>query len=487
MNRLKQILIAAIAVLAITAAPAAANSVVAFGLDFHYELGPGYKQYAVTQPIPVAGLLEAAQLSGGQSTGAAVLANGDALVWGGNSFGQDGNGRQWIPEPSPHKILSGVSQISAGGGNGLALMQDGTVDIWGSDGYGQLLDGFTGGGTEAGAIKYASATPKPVPGLGGKVVQVVSFAGTQAVLLADGTILGWGEDGKGQIGLPLAKEVTAPRPIAGLSGVVEIAAGGTAKYESVLLARKADGSVWSLGVGTRGQRGDGTQSSSGTPSQVKGLPAARAIAASRSNGAAVSTTGQLYTWGFGLDGALGYPPPEHCIKANPVPCSTTAHPVTGMSEVTSFDAGYQTLYAVNAGTLYAWGTDEWGQLGNGSQTAASKPELILQGAVKVAAENYGALVETNATTRPPVKIAATASTSTSITVSWNSPHAGEVFNVGLQVCTGGPKERSTKATSIGHTTAHSRTVMGLLPGHEYEVSVGGKSFARSTVRARTHD
>ena len=477
---MRKLLLATFAAVLLSAAPAAANSVVGFGLDFHYELGLGFRTGGVTQPLPVYGLETAKQLSGGQSTMAAVLDNGELKVAGGNDFGQNGNGRQWIPSPFPTTILHGVSQASAGGGDGLALMQDGTVEVWGGNSYGQLANGVHGGGTEASAIKLAVDHPIPVPGISG-AIQVASFGATNAVLLSNGTVLGFGEDNHGQIGLPEAKEVIAPRPIAGLSGVVQIAAGGVGKYESDLYALKADGTLWTLGTGARGERGDGSQVNGGAPRQVKGLSEVSAIAGSRTNGAAVAH-GQLYTWGWNAEGALGYATTETCIKAHPTPCSTIPRPVAGMSSVTSFDAGVETVYEINAGTLYDQGRDNFGQLGNGSTGNASKPQLILQGAIKVAALDIGALVETNATSRPPTRITATAGLN-SITVTYTG--GKEAFTIGLQPCTGGPKERSTKSKTVARTTAHSYTITGLLPGHEYEVSAGSAKFARSVVRAKT--
>ena len=78
--------------LVVLATPARANTLQGVGSNAHRSLGIGYLSAATYPP-------ETVQLPEGPvafSTSTALLANGQLLSWGGNDFGQVGNGRQWI-------------------------------------------------------------------------------------------------------------------------------------------------------------------------------------------------------------------------------------------------------------------------------------------------------------------------------------------------------------------------------------------------------
>ena len=158
------------------ASPARASSIQAFGFDDHNELGIGYSQTKVTLAQGVVGLTSAT-LDGGGSIGSALLPDGTLLVWGGNQFGQLGNGTKGkgLEAQTPAPILTGVRQASMGGVGAIAVKTDGSVWTWGTNQYGQIGDGRTGGGTEAGGIKFAAVRPFKVPGIT-TAVQVLSAA-----------------------------------------------------------------------------------------------------------------------------------------------------------------------------------------------------------------------------------------------------------------------------------------------------------------------
>ena len=153
---------------------------------------------------------------------------------------------------------------------------------------------------------------------------MLSAGGSNFALLADGTVLGWGEAQFGQLGLGLhAPEQLHPVVVKGLTGIVQIAGGGFATYEGHILGRRADGTVLALGGQSNGQLGIGTNADQATPVPIK-LTGVSDIASSAMNSAAIAG-GHVYVWGAGKRGGLGYPPPDTCGgKNNPV--ALLAHP-----------------------------------------------------------------------------------------------------------------------------------------------------------------
>ena len=457
----------------VLSAPARATSIQAFGSDDHNELGIGYSQTQVTGAQGVVGLTSA-QLDGGGSLGSALLPDGSLLVWGGDQFGQLGNGTRGkgVEAQTPIPILTGVRQASMGGVGAIAVKTDGTVWTWGTNQYGQIGDGRTGGGKEAGGIEFAAVRPFEVPGIT-TAVQVLSAGGSNFALLSDGTVLGWGEARFGQLGLGLnAPEQLHPVAVKGLTGIVQIAGGGFATFEGHIMGRRGDGTVLALGGQSNGQLGIGTNADQATPVPIK-LSGVSDIAASAMNSAAIAG-GHVYVWGAGKRGGLGYPPPDFCGgKNNPSPCSLIPRVVPGVTGVSDVSVGEQTAYVIANETLLAWGNNEDGQVGNGKTKDTKKPAVIMRGAHQVSAERQGALVEVDAPAPPP-RLTATPGLG-SITISWESPSSTERFQ--LTPLQGKLKQRSVM------TTAHSYTFTGL--SGAWRIGINGPEWGRAQIQAIT--
>ncbi|WP_410050184.1 RCC1 domain-containing protein, partial [Actinomadura sp. CNU-125] len=175
---------------------------------------------ARTLPAPVTGEGEQERLTGvvevaaGNKHAIARLEDGRVVSWGKNDRGQLGDGTtrgRWTPGPvigtSGGAPLRDVAAIAAGGKHNYALLKDGTMVAWGSNGNGQL--GIGG--------DRASARPVPVKGtytpkLRG-VTGVEAGNGFGVALLAGGTALYLGADGKGQLGAGSRLPRSRPGPI----------------------------------------------------------------------------------------------------------------------------------------------------------------------------------------------------------------------------------------------------------------------------------
>ena len=155
--------------------------------------------------------------------------------------------------------------------------------------------------------------------------------------------------GHGQLGDGTSVNKAAPAQVAGLSGIVAIAAGG---YHS--LALKADGTAWAWGQNSFGQLGDGTLTKKESPVQVSGLSGAEKIAAGENHSLAIKPDGTAWVWGYNAYGQLG----NGAFETSRVPVQC------GMGQATAIAAGYEHNLALKEdGTAWAWGYSTYGQLG----------------------------------------------------------------------------------------------------------------------------
>jgi alpha-tubulin suppressor-like RCC1 family protein len=304
----------------------------------------------------------------------AQAAGGTVEGWGLNGFGQLGNGAasatgcDCVPLPGPVHGLSNVTQVAAGRAQTLALLADGTVMAWGDNRRGQL------GGNGVGN----SPVPVPVSGLSG-VVAVAAGDETGMALLASGTVMAWGDNSNGELGEgstngpEFCTAIGTPSPCAkmpvlvpGLSDIVAIASGGA--YN---MALRADGTVLAWGFDEAGTIGDGEGKKSGCscipqPTPVPGVSGAVAISAGENTAEALLADGTVRAWGANRAGALGTGGTE--VSAGGCECLGPV-PVKGLSRVRSVAAGGEFGLALLAGgAAESWGFNEDGELGLGQAT-----------------------------------------------------------------------------------------------------------------------
>ncbi|TDV54906.1 RCC1 domain-containing protein [Actinophytocola oryzae] len=229
-----------------------------------------------------------------------------------------------------------------------------------------------------------SGTPTQVAGLSG--VRAVDGGGYRNgyALKTDGTVRAWGSNDDGQLGNGWTSDGTGggsavPVPVTGLTGVSAIAAGGATAF-----ALKTDGTVWSWGAGVQGILGNGGTTDVSVPVRVSGLTNVVSIANTGTAGYAVRADGTVWAWGSNAAGALGQP--------SSVAFTTTPVQVAGLDSATSVAGGGNGGYAVRAdGTVWAWGVNTEGQLGNGSSVLQSATPVRvgdLTGVTSVAGGRY---------------------------------------------------------------------------------------------------
>jgi len=143
----------------------------------------------------------------------------------------------------------------------------------------------------------------------------------------------------------------------------------------------AAGIVETCGKNADGVAGTGSHSRTLalTPEAVTGLPAGVRVTqlyTAFNNDGALLANGHYYDWGYNASGQLGNGKAP-VIAARPVRVTIPdTSPVTQVALGGSTKTNGQTLVVLTDGTLWAWGSDSSGQLGDGSTVSQDKPEKI---------------------------------------------------------------------------------------------------------------
>jgi alpha-tubulin suppressor-like RCC1 family protein len=215
--------------------------------------------------------------------------------------------------------------------------------------------GQIGNGSRA-TVEFDSPLPVILPAA---VKQVAAspdeFA--SAAVLATGKVEVWGSNAYGEAGPDAPNPSLSPQVISGLTGIIQVAVGG-----GHVLALDSDGTVWSWGNNTYGQLGNGTTSSlpysNPSPVPVPGINGIVQIAAGGGFSLALRGDGTVYAWGLNSSGQLG----DGTTVSRDAPEALPA--LAG--EVAKLIAGDQTSYAIRPdGMLLSWGSNSGGLLGRG--------------------------------------------------------------------------------------------------------------------------
>ncbi|WP_147443420.1 kelch-like protein [Corallococcus sp. AB011P] len=160
---------------------------------------------------------------------------------------------------------------------------------------------------------------------------------------------------------------------------------GAGGYHS--LALRQDGTFWAWGDNGYGQLGDGTttQRLTPVPVQVQGLTGVAALATGYNHSLAVKQDGTVWAWGSNAYGQLG----DGTTTQRLTPVQ-----VQGLTGVAALATGYYHSLALKQdGTVWAWGRNEYGQLGDGTVTNRPTPVQVqgLTGVAALAAGGFASL------------------------------------------------------------------------------------------------
>ncbi len=252
-----------------------------------------------------------------------LTTNGDVVSWGGNNYGELGD-YTFLDSSNPVHVvgLTNITNLALGLNYSLAIDSNGTLWSWGQ------LDNS----------QDEANVPTQVLGMT-NIIAIAAYGqeggGDPAVAVkADGTVWMWGMSGCDTYGFP-------PVQIAGLSNIVSVAAGNCQTF-----ALMTNGTVWMWGNGNE------------VPAPVSGLSNIVAICAGDYHTLALASNGIVWAWGYNGYGQLGDGGTEW---SSDVPVR-----VSGVSNIVAVAAGANHSLALDGGgQLWAWGDDEFDQLGDG--------------------------------------------------------------------------------------------------------------------------
>ena len=348
-------------------------------------------------PVPsqVSSLVGFTAVSGGESHSIALSVNRTVFAWGNNQNDQLGNNEPLSSSLTPVQVfgLNDITAIAAGYKHNLALRTGGTLVAWGFNAQGAVGDG-------TGVDRRA-----PVP-VGGNLSGIAAIAAGQhsLALKSDGTVFAWGSNNYGALGTGEERSQqglrTLPAQVINLTGVRMDAAHHTiAAGLNHSLAIKTDGTLVAWGRNREGQLGNNTIDpvvtppfdvyiSHPTPAPVQGgLANVIEVAAGEQHSLALKADGTVWAWGGNSAGQLG--DGTNTTRLLPVQVLQTQQgQVTSLTNVVAIAAGYGHSLAVKAdGTVWAWGSNVAGQLGLGDHTNRNTAQqvMVITGTVAIAA------------------------------------------------------------------------------------------------------
>ncbi len=235
------------------------------------------------------------------------------------------------------------------------------------------------GRNASGQLGNNSTTDSFLPVDVGGVISATAVAAGDAFscALTDGGVKCWGANESGQLGNGTNDDSLTPVNVGGLSGVTALAAGG-----STACAMVSGGGVKCWGANDAGQVGDGTTDARSAPTAVSGLASGvNAIDVGSYHACALMDGGGVKCWGSNDSGQLGDGTMDN--RSTPVDVAGLANPVTAISA-----GGYHTCAV--AGGVVCWGGNFYGQLGDGSFDDAVAPVAAagLESGVSALAAGY---------------------------------------------------------------------------------------------------
>jgi alpha-tubulin suppressor-like RCC1 family protein len=339
-------------------------------------------------------LPKATAVSTGPGHACALLSNATVKCWGSNRTGElgDGTHTRRLTAVAVQGLADAIS-VSAGFRMSCALLADGTVRCWGANDLGQLGDGTT----------TSRSTPVAVQGLTGAVA-VSAGSSSACALLADHTVVCWGDNSRGELGN--GTRVGSPTPAA-VPGLNDITAISTDDQHACAL--HATGSVscwgWSGRLGPIEDAGDQL-----SPTLVPNLKDAVSVSADPYRSCAVTARGVAECWSYvsppkvvrgfahvrAFSSSLDGQQTEHTcavIGGGTVKCQSpypymgqvgigvtlTKKVVTvrGLHGVRSISASsFYTCAVPRRGGVKCWGSNESGQLGDGTTETRFRPVSV---------------------------------------------------------------------------------------------------------------
>lgn len=289
----------------------------------------------------------------------AVRADGTLWAWGDNRYGQLGVGEAIPSSVVPLQVGTATSWASVVTTHTctLALRTDGTLWAWGLNESGELGDGTLT--KRFLPVQIGTATWQ-------SLATAISYT---CAVRRDGTLWSWGYDSGGALGLGHAQNMRKePTQVGTATNWLSVSVGG-----SHTVAVRTDGSLWSWGSNIRGASGHGghQQQYNAEPVRVGSASTWRSVAAGYETNLALRQDGTLWAWGAAI---AGKPRENRTLdQATPVQVGTDSNwaSVAVSGFVNTLNLGIDAGHAVATrtdGSIWAWGPNSVGQVGSAELT-----------------------------------------------------------------------------------------------------------------------
>lgn len=340
-----------------------------WGFDAEGQLGDGPPFASQSAPVEVAGgATNWASVDAGGSHACARRTTGRLFCWGQDVFGQVGDDSPYVNHDAPVQVAGGATDwasVSAGRNHTCARRTTGRLFCWGADHSGQVGDG--------GPLGLVFSLPAPVEVFGGATEWASVSAGQvhTCARTTSGRLFCWGADGSGQLGngSPNNDEAVPVEVLGAATTWSRVSAGG-----DHTCARKTNGRLFCWGDDGSGQLGNGgvVTADQVAPVQVAGASTDWiSVSAGGLHTCARRTMGRLFCWGSDGFGQLGNGPvtPDQVAPVSAVAGTTWGAVSAGLYA--------HTCARRTSGRLFCWGNDSAGQLGNGSpNTGTAAPVAV---------------------------------------------------------------------------------------------------------------
>ena len=314
---------------------------------------------SLSSPVQLGSPVTWYQVSSGGAHTAAIAEDGTLWSWGDNGSGRLGlDNDEAVNFSSPVQVgaLTNWEQVSAGGTSTGSVKTDGTLWMWGNNFRGRVGDNST----------VNRSSPVQIGALT-SWAQVSLFSQHTLAVKTSGTLWAWGLNITGRLGDNSTVTRSSPVQIGALTNWAQVAIGGPDADHSA--AVKTDGTLWTWGPGASGELGDGTTTNRSSPVQVGGLTTWAQVTTGNARTFATTTSGELYAWGNNLTGRLGVNTSSG-NESNPVQIGA----LTNWLQVSAGTS--QTLAVKTDGTLWGWGENGDGEIGDGTIVDRSSPVQV---------------------------------------------------------------------------------------------------------------
>jgi alpha-tubulin suppressor-like RCC1 family protein len=291
----------------------------------------------------------------GNSHSLGIKANGTLWAWGLNTDGQLGDGT-YVNKNIPVQIGTDSNWISikAGTNFSIGIKGNGTLWTWGLNNWGQL---GTGTSIQKSNVPIQIGTEQ--------IWTSIACGSNHSIALkANGTLWAWGKNDFGQLGDSSLVNKNLPVLISSDSNWTKISAGAFHN-----LALKANGTLWAWGNNTNGELGDSSVIQKNYPTKVGNERNWIAISAGGNHSMAIKVFGTLYSWGKNNNGQLG-------IGNNSITNQNFPVKIGAKNNWVFASAGNNFTMALGAdGKLFSFGSNGFGELGNGNLLNQNIPIL----------------------------------------------------------------------------------------------------------------